>query len=287
MKKMNKSQLRFIIFAYTWSFVFWGISIYLVWTNKLTLMDNPDTLKALLNNNLSGYSLTVTTLSAIAGYGPLLAAIFIYYIDDSTKAYFDGKFKNKVAFKYVIQVLGLFLLITIIPSIIIMFINKTKINFDFYLLGLLLLFFIYQMITTGTEELGWRGYLLPSLLEYKNPWQASVLVGLLWSFWHTPIILYVFYSQGMGTLQIISSFIGFIAGTIAMSTVHTYYYLKTKNVLFSVFIHAVSNTIPMFVGMVFASTYEISVAVQVLLWGYVIIITNRNKEMFDKKPVVD
>lgn len=47
------------------------------------------------------------------------------------------------------------------------------------------------------------------------------------------------------------------------------------------FIHAISNTFPMFVGMLFSSSYEISVAVQILLWVFVIIITKKNRILFD------
>ena len=149
------------------------------------------------------------------------------------------------------------------------------------LLGFFLLFFAYQFITAATEELGWRGYLLPSLLEEKTPWKASLSIGLIWAVWHTPIILYVFYIQGLSVFQIIASFIGFIAGTIAMATIHTYYYIKTKNILFNMFIHAIANTLPMVAGMLVTSSYEIAVAVQVLLWGFVLFITQKNKDLFD------
>ncbi|MDY0372018.1 MAG: CPBP family glutamic-type intramembrane protease, partial [Sphaerochaetaceae bacterium] len=125
------------------------------------------------------------------------------------------------------------------------------------------------------------GYLLPTMLQEKTPWQASLRIGLIWALWHTPIILYVFYTQGLPVFQIIISFIGFIAGTIAMATVHTYYYLKTKNILFNMFIHAIGNTFPMLAGLVIASSYEISVAVQILLWVFVFIITKKNKDLFD------
>ena len=66
-----------------------------------------------------------------------------------------------------------------------------------------------------------------------------------------------------------------------MSTVHTYYYLKTDNLLFNVFIHAIANTLPMFVGVLSPSSYEISVAVQLLLWVFVICIKRKNKDLFD------
>lgn len=38
------------------------------------------------------------------------------------------------------------------------------------------------------EELGWRGYLLPQLLPLGQ-WQAILISGLIWGFWHAPVII--------------------------------------------------------------------------------------------------
>ncbi len=262
-----------------------GLSIYIGHTKGFKLLENTELLSALINGSLLNDEYLRVILSTLAGYGPLSAAIFIYFYDKNSRVFFNRKFRLAVSLKYVLEVIGLFSVITIIPSIILMFINNSSININIDMFSFLIFFFVYQFTTAGSEEVGWRGYLLPSLLKTKTAWQASVIVGVIWALWHSPIVLYVFYSQGMLTIQIISSFIGFIAGTIAMSTIHTYYYLKTKSVLFNIFIHAISNTIPMFVGMIFANTFEISVIVQILLWGFVFFITKRNTDMFDKKPL--
>ena len=38
------------------------------------------------------------------------------------------------------------------------------------------------------EELGWRAFLLPRL-RHLGFWKANVLLCLIWSFWHTPLLL--------------------------------------------------------------------------------------------------
>ncbi len=38
------------------------------------------------------------------------------------------------------------------------------------------------------EELGWRGFLLKELSPYGF-WKSSLLIGVIWGVWHTPIIL--------------------------------------------------------------------------------------------------
>jgi membrane protease YdiL (CAAX protease family) len=40
------------------------------------------------------------------------------------------------------------------------------------------------------EELGWRGYLLPRLLEKFHPIKFSLLIGIIWACWHLPLFLF-------------------------------------------------------------------------------------------------
>ena len=281
MNTEKKLQEAFIGFAFIWSFLFWGISIFISLNNDVVLLESANLLSVIISGNLSREQFIISILSTIAGYGPMLSVVFLYFYRPESRKYFNNRFKLKTPYKYILQVLALFLLVTLIPSIAIIISKGFSVTPSWSFLGFVLVFFVYQFITAGTEEIGWRGFLLPSTLKEKTPWKASVSIGLIWAFWHTPIILYVFYSQGLNIVQIIISFAGFIAGTIAMSTVHTYYYLKTKNILFNMFIHTISNTFPMIAGMLFASSYGISVAVQALLWGFVIYITKKNKVLFD------
>lgn len=37
------------------------------------------------------------------------------------------------------------------------------------------------------EELGWRGWLLPRLQGLMSPFRASLIVGVVWTFWHIPM----------------------------------------------------------------------------------------------------
>lgn len=281
MNTENKSRQSFVWFAFIWSYLFWGIGILLSIKGNVKILENADLLKAILTNTLSNELRPISIVNTLAGYGPMLAAVFLYVFTPINRKYFNKKFKVNTPAQYALQIIALFILITLIPSVPLFIKSGLSTPLTWSLVGFLLLFFIYQFITAGTEEIGWRGFLLASMLKEKTPWQASVRIGIIWALWHTPIILYVFFVQGLPIYQIVFSFAGFIAGTIAMSVVHTYYYMKTNNILFNMFLHAVSNTLPMFVGLLFASSYEISVAVQVLLWCFVIFITKKNKVFFD------
>jgi len=47
--------------------------------------------------------------------------------------------------------------------------------------------FVLLTILTGpiSEEFGWRGYMLPKLLSRYSMLKSSIILGLLWGFWHT------------------------------------------------------------------------------------------------------
>jgi uncharacterized protein len=40
------------------------------------------------------------------------------------------------------------------------------------------------------EEPGWRGFALPRMMKFGE-WQASVLLGILWAFWHLPVAVLI------------------------------------------------------------------------------------------------
>lgn len=49
----------------------------------------------------------------------------------------------------------------------------------FYILN-----FVAMLLGCMGEEIGWRGYLLPSLNKKTSPFVSSIIVGFLWGFWH-------------------------------------------------------------------------------------------------------
>ena len=47
---------------------------------------------------------------------------------------------------------------------------------------------LLNIITTSGEEIGWRGYLLPKLMESYSPRVSIIISGVIWGLWHAPII---------------------------------------------------------------------------------------------------
>lgn len=114
------------------------------------------------------------------------------------------------------------------------------------------------------EELGWRGFALPRLVERFGPWVASAAVGAIWGLWHLPL----FFVRGMP--QYGTSFPAFVLYTVGLSVLLTGFAQRTAGslVIATVF-HGAVNTFglvnaaaePALRGWVNALCYGIAAAV--------------------------
>jgi len=86
------------------------------------------------------------------------------------------------------------------------------------------------------EELGWRGFLLPYLLQRYSPVTSSLIVGVIWAVWHLPNFLMPSYPHyGL-------PFSAFALMTIAFSLLFTWFHLKTDgSLVVAVIFHAALN----------------------------------------------
>lgn len=115
----------------------------------------------------------------------------------------------------------------------------------------LILIFFYQFIIIWGEEIGWRGYALPKLQQKMHPIIASVLLGLLWGFWHLPLFWFAgFVHQQMGLPF-------FILATVGYSMLYTWIYNGTRgSLLMMCLLHATNNTTVSFTMLFFNPIIE-------------------------------
>jgi uncharacterized protein len=86
------------------------------------------------------------------------------------------------------------------------------------------------------EELGWRGFLLKSFKE-MNFLKASIIIGLIWGIWHSPLIL-------MGHNYPQHPEIGVLMMTfwcILLTPLFVYFTIKAKSVIAAAIMHGTLN----------------------------------------------
>jgi membrane protease YdiL (CAAX protease family) len=100
---------------------------------------------------------------------------------------------------------------------------------------ILLAFMIFPGSALG-EEIGWRGYALPCLQAGRSALSASLILGVIWGFYHLPLF---FTGQAFRSPTIL---VPSLISTIALSIILTWVYNSTGgSLLMVVVIHATVN----------------------------------------------
>lgn len=130
--------------------------------------------------------------------------------------------------------------------------------------------FVIFVVIVG-EELGWRGFALPNLLQKHSALPASLILGVLWSIWHLPTFLVP------GTPQYGKSIIAFVFMTTVYSVLLCWIFVHTAgSVLIATLAHGAMNLFQgIFLGGVdpgrhywlLAGVYGVTALVIVIVFG--------------------
>lgn len=107
------------------------------------------------------------------------------------------------------------------------------------------------------EEIGWRGFALPRMQPRYGPLWGTVLLGILWGFWHLVDFLTASKGGGPGTslATFLRNFPVFILMILSLAIIFTWVYNHTQASLFiSILVHASVNTpeltlVPLFLAV--------------------------------------
>lgn len=99
-----------------------------------------------------------------------------------------------------------------------------------------------SFISLFGEEYGWRTYFQPLLQEKAGRIKGVFLFGVLWEFWHLPLVLCYYAPQAAGSTlaQVLCIRYG---GVTLMAVFMAYAYGKTGNLWLPVLIHGMNNTL--------------------------------------------
>ncbi|WP_411347188.1 type II CAAX prenyl endopeptidase Rce1 family protein [Paenibacillus sp. WLX2291] len=149
--------------------------------------------------------------------------------------------------------------------------------------GMLLLFQMsvgtaIGMLSSLGEELGWRGYMLTTLIRAEVPYPLLVS-GIIWGLWHVPVILAGAYYNGP---YLALSLILFMVTVTSAGYVVGYIRLQTGSIWPAVIFHAAWNAIIQDVfdaiskgSEAFLWTGESGILVAVVIWMVACVISRR------------
>ena len=97
---------------------------------------------------------------------------------------------------------------------------------------------IQNVSMTLGEEIGWRGFLVPELANRMSYTKTSLLSGLIWAAWHSPLLLFADYNVGTNRWYALGCF---SVTCISMSFMLAWLRLKSASLWPAVLFHASHN----------------------------------------------
>ncbi|MBE9103315.1 CPBP family intramembrane glutamic endopeptidase [Vacuolonema iberomarrocanum] len=99
------------------------------------------------------------------------------------------------------------------------------------------------LVGGGNEEPGWRGFGLPTLQQYYSPVIATFVLGVVWAFWHLPLLA-THPDVASGAIGLQQTLL--VTGvTLVSIATHAFWYTwlinRTGSVLLCIILHASYN----------------------------------------------
>jgi|GEM_PF-2007580 len=93
-----------------------------------------------------------------------------------------------------------------------------------------------------SEEIGWRGFLLPRLLVRMRWRKAAIVSGGLWALWHFPFWAPANYAATGSAFDTVITLLFAALGATALSVIITWLFIRTRySVALAVFLHGSGN----------------------------------------------
>lgn len=97
-------------------------------------------------------------------------------------------------------------------------------------------FFVFGFLFSPLgEEIGWRGYALPRLMERVSALTAAIITGVIWIAWHAPA--FVVPPLARAILPAGVSYLAFAIMAMAVSVLITWIYVNGRSLLLPVIFH--------------------------------------------------
>jgi membrane protease YdiL (CAAX protease family) len=173
------------------------------------------------------------------------AAIVVRATGGSVKGWLRDIMRWRVPLRYYLFALGFPVALAVVASAAFALAGE---SLDLGLVGeraaafLPLLLFCF-LVNGGPEEPAWRGFALPRLQERYSPVKATALLGMVWGFWHLPLLLVEDnVDHDLAAVAFAAMLVWTLAGFIAYAFTYTYLWNRTRSALLCMLLHASYNT---------------------------------------------
>ncbi len=279
----ERPHVTFLAIAYGFTWLFWIGSWAIAQANGVgEILINADLVwEWLFAGETVSSAIWLSLLSLVGVYGPMIGGVVATRLDPAVSTIDLSRRIGKVAIgaRWYGLVLGILLLVAG-PAALLVALTADQAPDSpraMTVVGFLLVFFVFQMLTSGTEEVGWRGYLNEKLRHGRDFWDTGWAVGLPWAVWHYPIVVIMFVQQGLAPAAIVGSLAGFSIGIVAAAILHAWFYERTRSVFLNIFIHAAFNTIPLIMALMYEDSPTAIIA-NLALWAAVIYLKRRHDQ---------
>ena len=245
----NKIPIRFFVITFLWSWLFFAPSV-LVANGIITI----------------GFMSKINVpLIYVGAFGPIVGTIVSLLTTNgkgAVKPFFKSFLSLNFGWKAWLAIPLILGFVTIIAWFIPELFGKNRVSpmMPFYTFPIYLIAMIF--IGGGQEEVGWRGYILPFLEKRFRLIIGSLILGIVWAFWHIPLW---FAQVGQNYMN----FFGYMLACIGFSYILSWIMEASGNRLFSgVVAHGFINAIVSFFPFVIMD-YEVK---QTRFWIYCILM---------------
>jgi len=214
-----------------------------------------------------------TILQIVCAWSPTFAFLILFrklFPGQTLKEFLKRQFQPKIILKQVLGIIGLQLLVLVGVAIAMSLSQKAPFFSVWNITPSVIFLGLLNALIRGPlgEELGWRGYAQNHLQKRYSPLVSSLIVGVVWGFWHTPLWI---VTSGYAGIELLEYSALFLVGLVAISVIMTFFYGKTRNLILPILIHLLLNYLGSLVNgdglqtMFYTSLFYVVVAVVLVL----------------------
>jgi uncharacterized protein len=190
---------------------------------------------------------TRTLLGLLGSLGPAISAIVLTYSlegKEGVRRLFKRMLLWRVGLMWWLVGLYAFWLIGSIVSSVLQLapLQNVALQSGFALVNIPVIISLLQMpllIGMVGEEVGWRGFALPRLLDRYDPIVSSVILALPWIVWHAPLAV---FQEWTGNTPILRFLFQYALLVLPLTLVFTWFFQKTKgSILLAMVLHRAFN----------------------------------------------